>query len=133
MTEHKTVVNLHAALATFEKMWSPRIVTTVNDYDVRIAKVQGEYVWHSHQNTDEFFMVLDGELSIGLRAEEGEREVTLGLGDVYVVPCGQQHRPVSHKGASILLFEMSGTLTTGDFSGSVPSYIDSTSGHNLVG
>ncbi|MFG1674453.1 hypothetical protein [Micromonospora sp. NPDC049282] len=72
-------IELAAALARFDQLWSPRIVTTVNDYDVRIAKVAGEHVWHSHDHTDEFFLVLDGELRIALRdgADGGQREVTL--------------------------------------------------------
>ena len=123
--------NLLDPLATFEQLWSPRIVASVNDYDVRIAKVKGEYVWHSHENTDEFFMVLDGSFRIGLRTEGVEHEVVLGVGDVYVVPRGQQHRPGSDEGASVLMFEMSGTLTTGDYSGDIPTHIDSTSGRRL--
>jgi mannose-6-phosphate isomerase-like protein (cupin superfamily) len=126
------VVSIDQALASFEDLWSPRILTTVNNYDVRVAKVKGEYVWHSHTNTDEFFMVLAGELIIGLRGAEGEREVRLDVGDVYTVPSGVQHRPASVDGASILLFEMSGTLTTGDYADAVPNHIDSTIGHRYA-
>ncbi len=124
-------LNIAAALATFDEKWSPRILTKVNDYDVRIAKVQGEYVWHSHDNTDEFFMVVDGQLTIGLRIDGVETAVVLNAGEVYVVPRLTEHRPASEGGASILLFELTGTLTTGDYAGTIPDHIDSTSGHAL--
>src|SRR3954453_17975489 len=99
--------SLAAALATFDALWSPRIVTRVNDYDVRIAKVAGEHVWHVHEHTDEFFLVLDGELRIALRDGAEEREVALPRGAVFVVPRGVEHRPSSAGGASILMFEPS--------------------------
>jgi mannose-6-phosphate isomerase-like protein (cupin superfamily) len=123
--------HLNAVLGTFDQLWSPRIVTQVNDYDVRVAKVSGEYVWHSHEDTDEFFMVLHGELTIGLRDAAGERAVVLREGDVFTVPKGTQHRPTSTHGASILMFERSGTMTTGDYDGDIPSHIDATTGHKI--
>lgn len=75
-------ISLAKALSSFDALWSPRIVTTVNDYDVRVAKVEGDHLWHVHENTDEFFLVFEGELHIGLREPEGERTVVLpqGLG-----------------------------------------------------
>ena len=123
-------VALSDALARFDALWSPRIVTRVNDYDVRIAKVQGEHVWHAHDDTDELFLVLDGELTIALREPTGEREVVLPTGSVFVVPRGQQHRPAAPLGASILMLEPSGTLTTGD-AVDVPDHVDATTGHAL--
>ena len=120
-------ISLTTALASFDALWSPRIVTTVNDYDVRIAKVQGEHVWHTHDHTDEFFLVLDGELQIALR----DRVVTLGRGDVFTVPRGVEHRPSSATGAAILMFEPSGTLTVGDRHDGVPDHVDATTGHRL--
>src|SRR5882672_3257804 len=104
-------IDLAAALARFDALWSPRIVTSVNDYDVRIAKVAGEHVWHAHDDTDEFFLVVEGELTIALREGGGEREVRLPQGAVFVVPRGTEHKPSSEAGASILLFEPTGTLT----------------------
>ncbi|MGW5669740.1 cupin domain-containing protein [Micromonospora sp. NPDC003776] len=126
-------VELAAALARFDQLWSPRIVTTVNDYDVRIAKVAGEHVWHVHENTDEFFLVLDGQLRIALRDGEGgaEREVVLPRGAVYVVPRGVEHRPSAPDGASILMFEPSGTSSVGDRHDEVPGHVDATTGHRL--
>lgn len=124
-------VLLSDALGTFETLWSPRIVTRVNDYDVRVAKVRGKHVWHVHEDTDEFFQVLDGALDIRLREADGERTVTLGRGAVFVVPRGIWHRPHSAEGASLLLFEPSGTSTVGDRHDEVPGHVDATTGHEL--
>ncbi len=123
-------VALTDALAQFDVLWSPRIVTRVNDHDVRVAKVAGEHVWHAHDDTDEFFLVLDGELRIDLEEPAGVRTVVLPTGSVYVVPRGQRHRPSSPDGASILMLEPSGTLTTGD-AVDLPDHVDSTTGHAL--
>ena len=124
-------IDLATALAGFDQLWSPRIVTTVNDYDVRIAKVAGEHVWHVHEHTDEFFLVLDGELRIALRDDAGEREVVLPRGGVFVVPRGVEHRPSAPQGASILMFEPSGTSSVGDRHEAVPEHVDATTGHAL--
>jgi mannose-6-phosphate isomerase-like protein (cupin superfamily) len=126
-------IELTAALASFDALWSPRIVAGVNDYDVRVAKIRGEYVWHSHADTDEFFLVLDGEIDIALREAQGERTVHLPKGAVFVVPKGTEHKPISRDGASILLFEPTGTLTVGDQHEEVPDYVDVTTGHELHG
>ncbi|MEV0999919.1 cupin domain-containing protein [Nonomuraea sp. NPDC050202] len=126
-------INLTTALSAFDALWSPRIVTRVNDYDVRIAKVAGEHIWHAHDDTDEFFLVLDGELRIALREEGGERTVTLPAGSVFVVPRGVEHKPSSQAGAAILMFEPTGTPTVGDRHEPVPARIDNTTGHVLGG
>ncbi|NIJ10234.1 mannose-6-phosphate isomerase-like protein (cupin superfamily) [Saccharomonospora amisosensis] len=124
-------IDLEQALGGFDELWSPRIVTRVNDYDVRIAKVEGEHVWHVHDHTDEFFLVLSGELVISLGDADGEQTVTLPKGSVYVVPQGTRHKPSSPTGASILLFEPSGTSTVGDRHDPVPAHVDVTTGHSL--
>ncbi|WP_375493262.1 cupin domain-containing protein [uncultured Jatrophihabitans sp.] len=121
------------ALSAFDQLWSPRIVTRVNDYDVRVAKVQGEFVWHTHDDTDEFFLVVDGELQIALREPDGERTVTLPRGAVFVVAKGIEHKPISRDGASIMLFEPTGTVNVGDRHDDVPDHVDVTSGHDLPG
>lgn len=108
--ETPRAVNLDAVLSTFEEPWSPRTVGTVNDYDVRVVRAHGEFTRHSHPETDEFFMVLTGSLTI--RMDAGE--VSLGPGDVYVVPRGTHHQPVSPDGATVLLLEPSATVNTGD-------------------
>jgi mannose-6-phosphate isomerase-like protein (cupin superfamily) len=126
-------VNLSQALASFSEIYSPRIVGRVNDYDVRIAHAHGEHVWHVHEHTDEFFLVLDGTFDVSLR-ESGttERTVHLEAGDIFVVPRGTEHKPSSDGGA-VLMFEPSGTLTTGDrHEGDIPEHVDSTAGHDLA-
>ncbi|WP_327188643.1 cupin domain-containing protein [Streptomyces xinghaiensis] len=126
-------VNLTDALASFTEIYSPRIVTRVNDYDVRIAHVEGEHVWHVHEDTDEFFLVLDGRFDVALRDGDGtERTVELRKGDTFVVPRGTEHKP-SSPGGSIMMFEPSGTLTTGDRQeDEIPENVDSTTGHRLA-
>ncbi|MEV5606904.1 cupin domain-containing protein [Streptomyces sp. NPDC052225] len=126
-------VALDAALKTFDAVWSPRIVTTVNDYDVRLAKAEGEHVWHVHEDTDEFFLVVEGELTIGLREAAGEREVVLPRGSVFTVPRGTWHKPHAAPGTAILLLEPSGTSSTGDAHDPVPDHVDSTTGHAWQG
>jgi mannose-6-phosphate isomerase-like protein (cupin superfamily) len=124
-------VNLADALSSFTEQWSPRIVTTVNDYDVRVAKVHGEHLWHVHDSTDEFFLVIEGELHIALRDEQGERTVVLPRGAVFTVPRGTEHKPYAPVATQILLLEPSGTLTVGDRHEEVPGHVDVTAGHRL--
>jgi mannose-6-phosphate isomerase-like protein (cupin superfamily) len=126
-------INLTTALASFDEVYSPRIVARMNDYDVRIAHTRGEHVWHVHEDTDEFFLVLDGRFDVALREADGtERTVVLHRGDTFVVPRGTAHKP-SSPGGSILMFEPSGTSTTGDrHEGEVPAHVDSTTGHALT-
>jgi mannose-6-phosphate isomerase-like protein (cupin superfamily) len=128
----KDPVNLDRALASFDDVYSPRIVSRVNDYDVRVAHVAGEHVWHVHDETDEFFLVLDGRFDVAWRDAEGvERTVVLERGDTFVVPRGTEHKP-SSPGGSILMFEPTGTSTTGDRqAGDIPDHVDSTIGHQL--
>jgi mannose-6-phosphate isomerase-like protein (cupin superfamily) len=124
-------VNLDQALAGFTEIYSPRIVARVNDYDVKIAHADGDYVWHVHENTDEFFLVLAGRFDVSIRDYDGERTVTLHKGDVFVVPKGVEHKPSGSRSA-ILMFEPRETLSTGDrHEGEIPDYVDSTTGHDL--
>ncbi|HEY5199404.1 MAG TPA: cupin domain-containing protein [Acidothermaceae bacterium] len=125
-------VNLTTALASFDEVYSPRIVARVNDYDVRIAHARGEHVWHVHEDTDEFFLVLDGQLEVAVRDDTGaETTVLLREGDTFVVPRGTEHKP-SSSGGSVLTFEPCGTVTTGDrHEGEIPDHVDSTTGHDL--
>jgi mannose-6-phosphate isomerase-like protein (cupin superfamily) len=103
-------VDLADALAAFDEPWSPRTVATLNDYDVRVVKTSGEFTRHSHPDTDELFFVLSGALTI--RMDDGD--VELGPGQLYVVPRGVQHQPVSSGGAQVVLIEPSPTVNTGD-------------------
>ena len=125
-------VNLNDALASFTDIYSPRIVATMNDYDVRIAHTLGEHMWHAHEDTDEFFLVLDGQFDVAIRDADGtESVVSLRQGDTFVVPKGTEHKP-SSPGGSILMFEPSGTSSTGDrHDGEIPQHVDSTAGHAL--
>jgi len=104
------VRNIHDALASFTEHWQPRRLASVNDYDVKVVKVQGEFTWHSHPDTDELFLVVSGELVIQLR----DGDVTLGPGDVYVVPRGVEHCPRADGEVAALLIEPQGTVNTGD-------------------
>jgi mannose-6-phosphate isomerase-like protein (cupin superfamily) len=126
-------VNLTEALASFDEIYSPRIVASMNDYDVKIAHTRGEHVWHVHADTDEFFLVLDGRFDIAMRDGAGdETSVTLRQGDTFVVPRGVEHKP-SSPGGSVLMFERAGTQSTGDsHEGEIPDYVDSTRGHRLA-
>lgn len=103
-------VDLAAVLSTFAEPWSPRTVATLNDYDLRVVRTYGEFARHSHPETDEVFLVLAGSLTI--RLDDGE--VTLTAGQLYVVPRGVHHQPVSTEGAEVLLIEPSDTVNTGD-------------------
>ena len=104
-------VDLAAKLATFSDHWSPRIVGKYNGNDLMVVKVEGEFVCHAHPDTDDFFLVLEGELEIELR----DRTVSLKAGELFVVPKGIEHRPVARKGeAKLLLIEPRGTPNTGD-------------------
>jgi mannose-6-phosphate isomerase-like protein (cupin superfamily) len=103
-------INLKDKLAKFSEHWSPKIVAQMNDYHIKLAKVQGEFVWHDHPETDELFMVVDGELDILFR----DGQVTLKAGDLYVVPRGVEHKPVAAQECHILLFEPAGTVNTGN-------------------
>lgn len=129
--EPDSPIALDKALASFDALWSPRIVTRVNDYDVRVAKVEGEHVWHVHDDTDEFFLVLEGQLQISLREPAGERTVVLPQGAVFTVPRGTEHKPYAPSRAAILMFEPSGTSTVGDRHDEVPDHVDATTGHAL--
>jgi mannose-6-phosphate isomerase-like protein (cupin superfamily) len=103
-------INLAEKLATFDQHWSPQTVALFNGHDIMVVKVQGEFNWHSHPDTDDFFLVLKGEIDIELR----DRTVNLKAGEMFVVPKGVEHRPVAQEEAHLLLIEPTGTPNTGD-------------------
>jgi len=103
-------INLSEKLATFSEYWQPRVIGQFNGHDLMVVKVKGEFVWHKHDDTDDFFLVLNGRICIQLR----DGAVTLGPGEVFVVPKGVEHRPVAEDEAHILLIEPKGTPNTGD-------------------
>lgn len=106
-------VNLAAKLATVEGHFSPKIVGELNDHKLEVVKVKGEFVWHAHPDTDDFFLVLSGRLTIQLR----DRDVELGAGELFVVPRGVEHCPRADEEAHVLLIEPLGTPNTGDAGG----------------
>jgi mannose-6-phosphate isomerase-like protein (cupin superfamily) len=103
-------VNLADKLATFTEYWQPRTVGQFNGHDLMVVKVKGEFVWHKHENTDDFFLVLKGQVTIQMR----DRNVVLGPGELFVVPRGIEHCPVAAEEAHILLIEPTGTPNTGN-------------------
>jgi mannose-6-phosphate isomerase-like protein (cupin superfamily) len=109
-------ISLAEKLATFSDHWSPRTVALFNDHDIMVAKVKGDFHWHKHDETDDLFLVLQGTLDIELR----DRTVTLGPGELYVVPKGVEHRPVAREEAHVLLIETTGTPNTGDSATAAP-------------
>ena len=112
----KAPANLPDKLASFTDRFSPRTVATYNGNDVMVAKLEGPFHWHKHDDTDDFFLVLEGTLDIELR----DRTVTLGRGEVFVVPKGVEHRPVARGEVHILLIEPTGTPNTGDAATAAP-------------
>ena len=103
-------VNLNQKLSTFSEHWSPKIVSQFNDCDVMVVKAKGEFNWHHHDDTDDFFLVLSGTLRIELR----DRDVVLRPGELFVVPKGVEHRPVAEEETQLLIIEPKGVPNTGD-------------------
>lgn len=103
-------VDLGAKLSQFTDHWSPKVIARLNDYEIKVVKVQGEFVWHSHADTDELFLVIDGTLTIQFR----DGTVTLGPGQLYVVPRGVEHRPQADGEVAAMLIEPVGVVNTGD-------------------
>lgn len=103
-------VNLAHKVSQIPELWSPRIVAQLNDYHFKVARVEGEFVWHSHPETDEAFLVVAGRLELEMR----DRTVELGPGELFVVPRGVEHRPRAATECHILMVEPAGTVNTGD-------------------
>ncbi|MEU3754663.1 cupin domain-containing protein [Streptomyces olivoreticuli] len=113
MTTTTRAVNIAAELAAFHDHWAQRKVADLNDYEVKLAKVQGEFVWHTHDDTDELFLVVSGRLTIQLK----DGDVVLEPGELFVVPRGTEHCPKAEEETSILLLEPAGVLNTGSAGG----------------
>lgn len=103
-------LDLASSLARFSDHWSPKVVARLNDYEIKLVKLEGEFVWHAHEHTDELFLVLKGELVIQLR----DGDVTVGPGQLYVVPKGVEHCPLAAGEVHALLVEPAGVINTGD-------------------
>jgi mannose-6-phosphate isomerase-like protein (cupin superfamily) len=108
-----TPINLHEKLAQFSDHWSPKIIAQMNDYHFKLVKFQGDFIWHSHSDTDEVFITLDGEMTIEFRGGK----VELKTGELFVVPKKVEHRPCAEKECKIMLVEPAGTVNTGDTGG----------------
>ena len=102
-------INLQEKLTKFSEHWSPKIIAQLNDYHLKLAKVQGEFVWHDHPDTDEVFIVVNGRLDILFR----DGVVSLNEGEMFVVPKGVEHKPVAEQECHILLIEPAGLVNTG--------------------
>ena len=109
-------INLTEKLGLFSDHWSPHTVAQFNGHDIMVVKVQGEFVWHKHDDTDDFFFVLQGRLTIRLR----DGEVNLGPGEMFVVPKGVEHQPFAEEETHLLLIEPAGTPNTGDVDTAAP-------------
>lgn len=107
------VINLREKLSLFPEQWTPKIVAELNDIQFKVAKIEGDFVWHKHEDTDELFLVLSGQFEMQLR----DRSVTLTEGEMMVVPKGVEHRPCAQRECHILLAELAGTVNTGDVGG----------------
>lgn len=106
-------INLKEKLAKFSDHWSPKIIAKMNDYHFKLVKFQGDFIWHIHDDTDEVFITIDGEMSIEFR----DGRVDLKTGEMFVVPKGVKHKPFADKECKIMLVETAGTINTGDAGG----------------
>lgn len=105
-----TAINFRKKFSKFDEHWSPRVIAEMNGYQFKLAKVQGEFVWHTHPDTDEVFIIIEGLLDIEFR----DGKVRLGAGEMFVVPKGVEHKPVAEHECRIMLVEPKGTINTGD-------------------
>jgi mannose-6-phosphate isomerase-like protein (cupin superfamily) len=115
-----TVIDLAERFTRFADQWSPKVVARLNDYEIKLVKVQGEFVWHTHDDTDELFLVIDGHLTIRLR----DGDVTVGPGQLFVVPRGVEHCPVADGEVRAMLIEPAGVVNTGDAGGGLTATYD---------
>lgn len=106
--------SLGDAFDAVEDTWTPHLLAELNDQHVKVARLDGEFVWHAHEDADELFYVVDGDLTVEYREDGEERSVRLGPGDLTVAPAGVEHRPVAHEETEVVLFEPAGTTNTGD-------------------
>ena len=106
-------INLKEKLSKFNKHWSPRIIAEMNDYQFKVAKIKGEFIWHNHKDTDETFIVIEGKMSMKLR----NRTIELSEGEMFIVPKGVDHKPCANEECKILVIEPRGVINTGDAGG----------------
>ena len=113
-------INLAEKLSQFSDLWAPRIVAELNEYQIKVVKIEGEFVWHNHADTDEVFLVLSGEMELRFRDDS----VTLREGELYVVPKGVDHKPIARELCHVLLIEPRGVVNTGDTVGALTAAQD---------
>jgi mannose-6-phosphate isomerase-like protein (cupin superfamily) len=113
-------VDISEKFDMFSEQWSPKLVARLNDYEVKLVKIKGEFVWHTHDDTDELFLVIEGQLTIQLR----DRDVTLGPGQLFVVPRGVEHCPRAADEVRALLLEPAGVINTGNAGGDLTAVIE---------
>ena len=113
-------INLEEKFSEFSEYWSPRIVAELNDYQIKLAKLKGEFTWHDHQDTDEAFIVISGSMSIELR----DRKIELSEGEMFVVPKGVEHKPCSKEECHLMLIEPRGVVNTGEAGGKLTAEKD---------
>lgn len=113
-------IDLAQKLSLFTEHWSPKVVARLNDYEIKLVKLEGEFVWHRHDETDELFLVISGELTIQLR----DGDVTLGPGQLFVVPRGVEHCPIAAGEVHAMLIEPAGVVNTGDAGGELTARYD---------
>ncbi len=123
MTERRAI-NLREKFGLFEEQWSPRVIAEMNDYQFKLVKLEGDFVWHSHAETDETFFVIEGELRIDLRIDRGDGAVTIGPGEMFVVPKGVEHKPFAAGEVKLMLIEPKGVVNTGDAGGEMTAKND---------
>lgn len=106
-------INLQHKLSLFSEQWTPKVIAEMNDYQFKVVRIEGDFIWHSHTDTDEAFLVIEGQLRIDLR----DGAVLLGPGELYVVPKGVEHKPYAEREVKMLLIEPRGVLNTGEEGG----------------
>jgi mannose-6-phosphate isomerase-like protein (cupin superfamily) len=115
-----SAINLSEKLQKFSDHWSPRVIAEMNDYQFKLVRILGEFVWHQHDHTDEVFIVLEGQMAIEFR----DGQVDLSAGEMYVVPKGIEHRPIAHGECKIMLVEPRGVVNTGEAGGAYTAQND---------
>lgn len=113
-------IDIADKLAQFSEHWSPKVIARLNDYEIKLAKLKGEFVWHTHDDTDELFLVIEGRLTIQLR----DGDVTLGPGQLFVVPRGVEHCPITDGDVAVMLIEPAGVVNTGSAGGELTATYD---------
>jgi mannose-6-phosphate isomerase-like protein (cupin superfamily) len=117
-------INLQEKFGLFTEQWSPKVIAEMNDYHFKLVKLEGDFLWHQHADTDETFFVVEGELRIDLRMDGGDAVVTIGPGEMFIVPRGVEHKPFAAREVKLMLIEPKGVVNTGDAGGEMTAKND---------